>query len=97
MERDMYSIHDLIQSGLRHDQDLWDILLAFQGTSIIAELNKQDIVTELYPFMTAAVANGRSLDFVYKIAMVGDPTILNKKQDIMGRGSRKRGREDIDN
>lgn len=69
-----FTIHDLIKSSLRYDDDLWDIILAFQGTSVDAEPSTHDNMTRLHAYMTAAVANDRPLHFVYKMAML-DPTI----------------------
>lgn len=69
-----HNIHDMIRSGLRYNHNLWDILLGFQGISMNLELSKQDYVTRLYPFMTAAVTNKRTLEDVYNLAILVDPT-----------------------
>ncbi len=59
----------MIRSGLRYDHNLWDILLAFQGISMNLELSEQYYFTRLYPFMTAAVTNERTLEDVYNLAI----------------------------
>ncbi len=51
-------------------------LLAFQGTSMYAQISIHDEATRLYPFMTGAVTKERPLDFVYKMMMETDPSVL---------------------
>ena len=57
------------------DKKLWHILLAFQGTSMYAQISIHDEATRLYPFMTGAVTKERPLDFVYKMMMETDPSV----------------------
>ncbi len=76
----LYTIHDLIKYGVGYDKNLWDILLAFQGLSGNEQLSSQDDITGLIPFMTAAVVKNQPLEFVYKMAMMADPTLIKKER-----------------
>ena len=73
-----YTIHDVIECGVDYDMKLWDILLAFQGSSVSEQLSSQDNITGLFPLMTAAVVKDQPLDLVYKLAMVVDPIVFTK-------------------
>ncbi len=76
-----YTIHDLIECGISYDTKLWDILLAFQGSSVNEQVvSSQDNTTHLFPFMTAALVNERPLNFVYKLAMMTDPTVIKMQK-----------------
>ena len=60
-----YNIHNIIKPGITNYQELWDILLAFQGTSIDEEspskyhkeMIDEELDTGLHPVMTFVVAN----------------------------------------
>jgi hypothetical protein len=74
-------LHKMIKYSCCHGltYDLMEVLLAFEGLSMDAELKKPDRVTGLCPFMTAATSSNRSLDFVYELAMMTDPTVIMKE------------------
>ncbi len=78
-----YAIHDLIKVDLQYDDNLWNILLSFQGTSINDELPREDVVTGLYPLMTAAVSKERKLEDVYKLA-IANPLLFAKETKKRG-------------
>ncbi len=82
-------IHEMIRSGLSYH--LIDVLLAFKGVLIDTETTKPDRDTGLYSFMIAATSSVRSLDFVYKMAII-DPTVIQQYGHM--RCGSKRGRED---
>ncbi len=60
-----YDIHDLIKSNLPYDYNKWNILLAFQGTSINAEMSNQKTSTGLQSINTAAVLFQRNDHYIW--------------------------------
>jgi hypothetical protein len=78
---DCYTIHDIINSGLTYNHDIWDILLAFQGSSMNVQLSKRDKVTGFYPFMTASLRRDKlNLVDAYHLAMA-NPTLVTKREE----------------
>ncbi len=78
-----YTIHDLINSNIKYDYQLWDILLSFQGKSMNTELSKRNGVSGLYPFMTAAVSKKQRLGFVYYLAIRDPMSIVEGKKRVL--------------
>lgn len=86
-------LHAIIKSSL--EDDLMEILLAYYGTSMTEELSNQSKITGMYPFMTAAVSNQRSFDFVYKMA-IADPVVVQKYASFENKKILKESRSMVD-
>lgn len=87
-EHDTYNIHDIIKSDFSFTTCVLIFLLGLQGKSWHGKLNCKDEHTGLYPFMTGAVADHRSLKYVYDLA-IESPTFMQKAEDIACSDSRK--------
>ena len=62
---------------------MWDILLAFQDTSVNEHISSQGNITGL-----TTIVKYQPLDFVYKLSVMTDPTVITKSQNSSKEGGK---------